>query len=116
MNKDLKALRERLQQLETQHAKGSIGRKAYESAKAKLEREILQAVLATPEADAAGAARAASGVVSARPSRGMSVGVLAFVVVLAVAGYAWTGSPSVPSAGPPSAAGRSSTSPVVPSP
>jgi cytochrome c-type biogenesis protein CcmH len=104
MNKDIKALRQRLQQLEAQHAKGSIGRKAYESAKAKLEREILQAVLAAPEAGAAGAAGAADAA-SVRPSRGMSVGVLSFVVVLAVAGYAWTGSPSVPSAGPPSAAG-----------
>ena len=50
MNKDIKALRERLQQLKAQHDKGTIGRKAFESGKAQLEREILQAVLASPEA------------------------------------------------------------------
>ena len=109
MNKDIKALRERLQQLETQHAKGSIARKAYEAAKAKLEREILQVVLANPEAGAAGAAAGAPAAV-ARPSRGVTLGVSAFVVVLAVAGYAWTGSPGVPSAGPPSAAGAADAS------
>ncbi|MDO8420466.1 MAG: c-type cytochrome biogenesis protein CcmI [Rubrivivax sp.] len=109
MNKDIKALRERLQQLETQHAKGSIARKAYEAAKSKLEREILQVVLASPETGAAGAAAVAPAAV-ARPSRGVSLGVSAFVVVLAVAGYAWTGSPGVPSAGPPSAAGAADAS------
>ena len=109
MNKDIKVLRERLQQLETQHAKGSIGRKAYETAKSKLEREILQTVLASPEAGADGAA-AGSAAVGARPSRGVSLGVSIFVVVLAVAGYAWTGSPGVPSAGPPSAAGAADAS------
>ena len=45
MNKDIKALRERLQQLETQHAKGSIARKAYEAAKAKLRQERLAKIL-----------------------------------------------------------------------
>lgn len=109
MNQDIKALRERLQQLEAQHAKGSIGRKAYESAKARLEREILQAVLAAPETGAA-VAEGAAPAASVRPSRGMSVGVLSFVVVLAVAGYAWTGSPGVPSAGSPSAAGAAAAS------
>lgn len=109
MNQDIKALRVRLQELETQQAKGSIGRKAYESAKARLEREILQAVLATPEAGAAGAPGSADAA-GVRPSRGMTAGLLSFVVVLAVAGYAWTGSPGVPSAGPPSAAGAADAS------
>ncbi|MBE0548296.1 MAG: c-type cytochrome biogenesis protein CcmI, partial [Rubrivivax sp.] len=103
MNKDIQALRQRLQQLKTQHDKGSVGRKAYESGKAQLEREILQAVLAAPEAGAAEANAAADGV-TARPSRAMTAGLLSFVVVLALAGYAWTGSPGVPSAGSPSAA------------
>jgi len=110
MNKDIKALRERLQQLKAQHDKGTIGRKAYESGKAQLEREILQAVLASPEAATAEAGGAADAGV-ARPSRSMTAGLLAFVVVLAVAGYAWTGSPGVPSAGPPSAAADSSGNP-----
>lgn len=91
MNHDIKTLRERLQQLEKLHKEGAVGRKAYETGKAQLERDILAAVLAAP----AGAAAAP------RPSRSLSVGVLSFVVVLAVAGYAVTGSPGVPSAGPP---------------
>lgn len=91
MNQDIKVLRERLQQLEKLHKEGTVGRKAYESGKAQLERDILAAVLAAPEAAAA----------APRPSRSLSAGVLSFVVVLAVAGYAWTGSPGVPSAGPP---------------
>ena len=96
MNKDIKALRAQLQTLKKQHGEGKVGRKAYESGKAQLEREILEAVLVAPEADGAGPA-------APRASRSMSLGLLSFVVVLAVAGYAWTGSPGVPSAGPPSA-------------
>jgi len=93
MNKDIKALRERLQQLETQHKAGAVGRKAYDTGKAQLEREILEAVLAAPAAGASAP--------SPRPSGPMTAALLSFVVVLAVAGYAWTGSPGVPSAGPP---------------
>lgn len=97
MNKDIKALRERLQQLNKLHAEGTVGRKAFESGKAQLERELLDAVLAAPDAGA-------TGVAALRPSRAMTLGLLSFVVVLAVAGYAWTGAPGVPSAGSPSAA------------
>ena len=97
MNKDVKALRQQLEQLQKSHREGSVGKKAFEAGKAQLEREILQAVLAAPEAAAAGAQ-------APRPSRALTAGVLSFVVVLAVAGYAWTGSPGVPSAGPPTAA------------
>jgi cytochrome c-type biogenesis protein CcmH len=96
MNKDITALRERLKQLQKLHAEGTVGKKAYETGKAQLEKDILQAVLAAPEGT--GTAE------TARPSRTMTAGLLSFVVVLAVAGYAWTGSPGVPSAGPPSAA------------
>ncbi|MDP1649918.1 MAG: c-type cytochrome biogenesis protein CcmI [Rubrivivax sp.] len=110
MNKDIQALRQRLQQLKTQHDKGSVGRKAYESGKAQLEREILQAVLAAPEADAA-RANAPAAEVTSRPSRAMTAGLLSFVVVLALAGYAWTGSPGVPSAGSPSAAAAGGSNP-----
>jgi cytochrome c-type biogenesis protein CcmH len=96
MNNDIKVLRERLQQLKRQHAEGAIGRKAFETGKAQLEREILDAVLA--------GATPAGGAAAPRPSRAMTAGLLSFVVVLAVAGYAWTGSPGVRSAGAPSAA------------
>jgi cytochrome c-type biogenesis protein CcmH len=104
MNKDITALRERLKQLQKLHDEGTVGKRAYETGKAQLEREILQAVLASPEAAAAGAE-------TPRPSRAMTAGLLSFVVVLAVAGYAWTGSPGVPSAGPPSAAAADAGNP-----
>ena len=104
MNKDIKALRQQLEQLQKSHREGSVGKKAFEAGKAQLEREILQAVLAAPEAAAAGAQ-------APRPSRAMTASVLSFVVVLAVAGYAWTGSPGVPSAGPPSAAAAAGGNP-----
>ena len=55
MNKDIKALRQQLEQLQKSHREGSVGKKAFEAGKAQLEREILQAVLAAPEAAAAGA-------------------------------------------------------------
>ncbi|MDZ7590393.1 MAG: c-type cytochrome biogenesis protein CcmI [Rubrivivax sp.] len=96
MNKDIAALRERLKQLQKLHAEGTVGKKAYETGKAQLEKEILQAVLAAPEGTRT--------TETARPSRTMTASLSSFVVVLALAGYAWTGSPSVPSAGPPSPA------------
>jgi cytochrome c-type biogenesis protein CcmH len=95
MNNDITALRDRLQQLKKQHAEGTLGRKAFEAGKAQLEREILDAVLA---------GSAPAGAAAPRPSRAMTAGLLSFVVVLAVAGYAWTGSPGVRSAGAPAAA------------
>ena len=76
MNKDIKALRQQLEQLQKSHREGSVGKKAFEAGKAQLEREILQAVLAAPEAAAAGAQ-------APRPSRALTAGVLSFVVVLA---------------------------------
>lgn len=107
MNKDITALRERLKQLQKRHEAGAIGKKAFETGKAQLEREILQAVLAAPEA----APEVAAGAEAPRPSRGMMAGLLSFVVVLAVAGYAWTGSPGVPSAGSPSATAANAGNP-----
>jgi len=103
MNKDITALRERLQQLKKLHDEGTVGRKAYETGKAQLEREILDAVLA--------GGAAATGASEPRPTRAMTAGLLSFVLVVAVAGYAWTGSPSVPSAGPPSAAAAGGNNP-----
>ena len=90
MNKDIKALRQQLEQLQKSHREGSVGKKAFEAGKAQLEREILQAVLAAPEAAAAGAQ-------APRPSRALTAGVLSFVVVLAVAGGAIWQNSSPPS-------------------
>jgi cytochrome c-type biogenesis protein CcmH len=82
------ALRGQLKQLQAQHDKGALSNKDYERERARIERALLDQVLVEP-ADAATAEqapRAPRSVVAL-----MSVG----VVVIAMAGYSWTGSPSL---------------------
>ena len=100
-------LRHRLQQLKTLHEDGTLGTDAYSSAKAPLERELLDHVMAQPAATAATAATAASPEPSGpvpRPSKNLLGGLAASVLALAVGGYMGFGSPGMPSAGPPGSA------------
>ena len=111
MKKTITTLRAQLQQLEALHKDGALGRPAYDSARAQLERQILDLVLADP----AGAA-AASGAVPAddgpRPSTRLVAGLAAAVLVVAGAGYSWTGSPGLAlGTAPAAAAGAEPTSP-----
>lgn len=94
----LAALRQKLQQLKALHDEGTLSAEAYASAKAPLERELLDLVMA----QAPGAVSAA--LPAARPSKRLLGGVSAAVLVLAVAGYAAVGSPGLPSAGAPGSA------------
>jgi cytochrome c-type biogenesis protein CcmH len=97
MNDDISRLRQQLQQLKARHDSGGLSAKAYEAAKAPLERQLLDRVLEAPAASA-GAAVAAP---EPRPS-GRLVGLLSVaVLVVAGVGYGVTGSPGTPSAGPP---------------
>jgi cytochrome c-type biogenesis protein CcmH len=85
MNDDVLALRKQLQQLAELHAGGALGDAAYQESRAKLERRLVDAVMSTP-----GAAAAAP---SARvPAKLLSLLAVA-VLVIAAAGYWWTGSP-----------------------
>ncbi|HET9821708.1 MAG TPA: c-type cytochrome biogenesis protein CcmI [Burkholderiaceae bacterium] len=92
MTDPISELRDQLQQLDARHARGELGKKAYETERARIERALLDRVLAQPGQAAA---------VVARPSRTLVAGLALGVVALAIAGYAWTGSPSLIAGVPP---------------
>lgn len=93
MNDAITTLRQQLQQLKSLHDSGTLDKKAYEAAKAPLERKLLDQVMQAP----AGAATADA----ARPSWNL-VGLLTVLIVItAGSGYLYTGSPGMPSAGEP---------------
>ena len=92
MTDPIAKLRGQLQQLDARHARGELGKKAYEAERARIERALLDNVLAQP---------AAASAEVARPSRTLLAGLAAGIVVLAIAGYAWTGSPSLIAGMPP---------------
>ncbi|MBK6472456.1 MAG: c-type cytochrome biogenesis protein CcmI [Betaproteobacteria bacterium] len=95
MNDPIATLRQQLQQLKSLHESGTLDQKAYEAAKAPLERKLLEQVMKDP-ASAQGLPAAAP-----RPSWNM-VGLLSvMVLIVAGSGYLWTGSPGLPSAGQP---------------
>jgi cytochrome c-type biogenesis protein CcmH len=94
MKKTIATLRAQLQQLEALHKDGALGRPAYDSARAQLERQILDLVLADP-AGAAAAGTAALADDTPRPSTRLVATLAAAVLVVAGAGYAWTGSPGL---------------------
>lgn len=105
MNNDIPGLRLQLQQLQAQHTAGTLDADAYAAAKQRLERQLLDKVLAQPEpapgraTDTAATpttptAPAVPPVASQPRPGGMLVAVLvAGIVGLAVAGYSYTGAP-----------------------
>ena len=93
------ALRQKLQQLKALHDEGTLGAEAYTSAKAALERELLDQVMAQPAGTAS-----ASAAPTPRPSKNLLGGLSVAVLALAVSGYLGFGSPGMPSAGPPGSA------------
>jgi cytochrome c-type biogenesis protein CcmH len=105
MTDPITTLRGKLQQLEAQHKGGAIGKKEYERARAAVERELLDRVLATPVAPATVTAAQAP-----RPSGRLLATLTAVVLGVAVGGYWWTGAPSLVS-GVPVAAGTDAKSP-----
>jgi len=107
----ISALRDQLQQLKTQHDTGGSTPEAYAAAKAPLERELLDRVIALPSGSPAslGTAGLAAAAAAPRASRGLVAGLSAAVLVVAVIGYAAVGSPRVPSAGPPGSASAGAT-------
>ena len=107
MSDDVQSLRDQLQQLKQLHASGTLTDAQYEESKTRLERRLVDQVLAgepTTSAPAAAApaptAPAAPAAPAARPSKRLVAAAAAFVVVVAVAGYAWVGSPAFMSANP----------------
>ncbi len=92
MDNDLDALRRQLQQLKDLHEAGTLATDAYDSARAALEQRIVALVMQAPPAAAAAAPTAP---VSPRLPRALVLGVGAATLVLAAAGYLWTGSPQL---------------------
>jgi len=81
MTAPLADLRSQLQALAARHRAGSLDEAQYTQARAPLERALADLVLADES--------------SARPSRGLLVALSVGVLVIAVAGYAWKGSPTL---------------------
>ena len=114
---DINALRAQLQQLTLDHEQGKLTSSEHEQRRAEIERQIVAQVMATGAAAgpaaasapvamtsgraAATAAAPAAAVAEARPSRRLWLGVATWVIVVAAAGYAWTGSPEGIGAQPP---------------
>lgn len=83
-------LQMQLRELRTQHAAGKLSSAKYHAARKTLERQLIELVV---EGDGDVPVQAASGVVAARSGLSLYAGLTVVVLILASAGYAWTGSP-----------------------
>lgn len=81
MQDDLKTLKHQLLQLRELHTAGALPQHQYDQARAPLEQRLLELVMTQP--------------VRARATRGLVLGVGALIVLMAAAGYWWTGSPAL---------------------
>ena len=96
MTDPIHTLREQLLQLlqlRQLHQSGALDAAAYESARAALERQLLDAVLAAPSATAPAPAAAPAPPPPPKAATGLWVGAAAVIVAVAGLGYAWTGAP-----------------------
>jgi cytochrome c-type biogenesis protein CcmH len=96
---DINALRAQLQQLTLDHEQGKLSSSEHEQRRAEIERQIVAQVMAAGAGPASGptaltAAAPTAADMDAKPSRRLWLGVASWVIVVAAAGYAWTGSPS----------------------
>ena len=103
MTSTIDGLRQQLQQLQSRHERGELDAEALAAARAPLERELVALVVAgdasaVPPSTAPAAAPASAPV---RPSRRLQAGLAGSVLVLAVIGYALTGSPGAAGLGAP---------------
>lgn len=99
MSQDINQLKTQLQQLADLHASGTLPDAAYQDAKAKLERQLLDAVMSGEASPTTSAASSASDT-KPRVSRKMQWGMAAFVVATGAAGYYLVGTPSAWQVGP----------------
>jgi cytochrome c-type biogenesis protein CcmH len=101
MNDDIPALRQQLQQLAALHEAGTLDDATYQTAKAGLERRLIDQVLAAPAdplrpapgTQGAAVVRPGADAAAVRPGRGLVLALGAGVLAIAAAGYALTGSP-----------------------
>jgi cytochrome c-type biogenesis protein CcmH len=109
MTDDVNSLRDQLVKLKSQHQSGKLDTKAYDKAKAKLERRLVDLVTAGAATTGSSAAAAAGDRAAERPVRaGMKLWLAsgAVAVLVAAGGYWWTGAPGAigPASAPTAAA------------
>jgi cytochrome c-type biogenesis protein CcmH len=95
MKQTIATLRTQLQQLQALHKDGTLGQPAYDSARAQLERKLLDLVLADPAAASSTTHAAAPADDAPRPSMRLVASLAAAVLVVAGVGYGWNGSPGL---------------------
>ena len=96
MTDSIAPLRQALQQLEQAHGSGALAAADYETRKAVLERQLVAAVMAAaPDTVADAAAQSAAAAAAPRVGVRLGASAAALVVLIAGAGYAWTGSPAL---------------------
>lgn len=93
MDQDLSALRQQLVQLKALHDSGALSAAQFDESRTRLEKRIVELVMGGAAEPAAGAASAsqASDSESVRPSPKLLALLTTVVLVVAGAGYAWTG-------------------------
>ncbi len=89
MQHTIKELKNQLEQLQALYAAGALLSPQYEESRATLERRIVEAVMA---GDVHGAPSKVA-VAAQKPSMGLIASLILGVLVIAAAGYWWTGSP-----------------------
>lgn len=107
MSPTIAGLREQLQQLQARHDRGELDAEALAAAKAPLERELVALVMAGGNGSTSATTAPAEPAhpPAARPSRRLSLGLATAIIGMAVAGYAWKGTPGAFGLGtPPGAA------------
>lgn len=106
MSDSIQSLRDQLLQLHKLHEEGDLSADAYARRRAELERRLADVVTAMPAAPAAPApaAKPAPAAGAPRASPRLLAAVAVGVVMVALAGYAWKGSPAALFGGPPAAA------------
>jgi cytochrome c-type biogenesis protein CcmH len=126
MTDTVASLKEQLQHVQQLHASGVLDAAAFEQAKATLERKLLDLVMAgapvpvpapapepAPAAPSAAslAARQAAAIQPVRPRRSTVLAAAAFVLLVGVAGYLWTGQPGLASESAATAAAKPASAP-----
>lgn len=98
MTQDVQTLRRQLQQLGELHQGGVLDATAYDDGKAALERKLVELVMSGAPLAGTPSATAATDP-GPRPSRRLVAALATAVALLAVAGYAWNGSPRLAAMG-----------------
>lgn len=103
MSPTIASLREQLKQLQARADRGELDPEAHAQARAPLEQQLVALVMANEAvpADAAGASTVNPAEVTPRASRRLQFALAAAVLVSALAGYAWKGTPGALGLGPP---------------